>query len=115
VVLAKQFHDTGKRRTCPHHDCKITQQQPEEEDSQSRRCIRRLFLKDGARAISDCYDSSWLKKEIAMPTRKIEFIGPHIKIHSVTSKGLIVIEGEQNWSGGRLNRMFGTHSKSSTG
>ena len=50
-----------------------------------------------------------------MPTRKIEFIGPHIKIHSVTSKGLIVIEGEQNWSGGRLNRMFGTHSKSSTG
>lgn len=29
-----------------------------------------------------------------MPERKIEFIGPHIKIHSVTGHGPVVIEGE---------------------
>ncbi|MDK2963607.1 MAG: hypothetical protein PWQ29_1001 [Verrucomicrobiota bacterium] len=29
-----------------------------------------------------------------MPERKIEFVGPHIKVHSVTGKGPVVIEGE---------------------
>jgi predicted Zn-ribbon and HTH transcriptional regulator len=35
-----------------------------------------------------------IRKEIATPREKIEFVGPHIKVHSVTGKGPVVIEGE---------------------